>query len=200
MKNIILTTILFVVYSSATAQNKTSLTALFDKNIKTVKLRWQNVTYAVSYSLQNSKDNISFTDIFTAKAGEFIVGDFIKYNDYKATDGKNYYRLKIYKTNNTVEIQPAVTIVTDAAENGWVIYPVPLGSVLNLEYNGNEAIKGVISVLIESVSSGTVFTRLRLASTTRKITIPIANIGKGIYDVRIYTGEHIVWNQRVIKN
>ena len=194
-----MTTILFVVCIAASAQNKTSLTALFDQRIKTVKLRWQNVSDAVSYSLQSSKDNTTFTDIFTAKAGEFIKGDFIKYNDYKARDGKNYYRLKIYKTNNTVEIQPSVVLATDVTENGWVIYPVPICAVVNLQYNGNDAIKGVISVIIQSVTSGTIFTRLRLASTTRKITIPISNIGKGIYDIRIYIGENIVCNQRVIK-
>lgn len=194
-----MTTILFVVCIASDAQNKTSLTALFEKSIETVKLRWQNVSYAVSYSLQSSKDNTTFTDIFTAKAGEFIKGDFIKYNDYKPADSKNYYRLKIYKSNGGVEIQSSVMLVTSNTENGWVIYPVPIGAVVNLQYNGNDAIKGVISVVIQSVTSGTIFTRLRLASTTRKITIPISNIGKGTYDIRIYISERIVWSQRVVK-
>ena len=85
-------------------------------------------------------------------------------------------------------------------ENAWLIYPVPVGPVINLQYNGNHTIEGVITVFIQSVTSGTIFTRLRLASTTRKITIPITNIGKGTYDVRIYISNKIVWNQRVIKN
>ena len=192
-------TILFVVCNATSAQNKTSLTALFDKNTGTVKLRWQNVSDAILYSLHKSKDNYIFTEIFTVKAVDFIKGDFIKYNDYKPTEGKNYYRLKIYKNNAAVEIQPSVMLVTGKSENSWVIYPVPVGPILNLQYNGNNAIEGVITVLIQSVTSGTIFTRLRLASTSRKITIPISNIGKGTYDISIYVSNNIVWSQRIIK-
>ena len=199
MKNLMISAILFVVCNTIYAQNKTSLTALFDTKTKTVKLRWQNLADALSYSLQSSKDNHNFTDIFTPKSVEFKTGDFIKYNDYQAAESKNYYRLKIYKSNSIVEIQPPVMLVTGSADKSWVIFPVPIGPVINLEYKGNDAIKGVIAVTIQSVTSGTIFTRLRLASTTRKITIPISNIGKGTYDVRIYVGDDIVWNQRVVK-
>ena len=199
MKKLIMTAIVFVVYGSVFAQNKTTLTALFDRNTKMVKLRWQNITDAVSYSLQSSKDNYIFTDIFIIKVANVLKGDFIKYNDNKPVEGKNYYRLKIYKNNNMVETLPSVMLVTGNTDNAWVIYPVPVGPVLNLQYNGNDAIEGVLTVLIQSVTSGTIFTRLRLASTTRKITIPISNIGKGTYDIRIYVSGNIMWNQRIIK-
>ncbi len=199
MKNIIVTAILFAVSCSLLAQNRITLSALFDKNTKNVKLRWQNLTDAVTYTLQSSKDNYTFKDIFMIKAGDLLKGDFIKYNDNNPVQGKNYYRLKIYKSNNTVETLPSVMLVSGSTENTWLLYPIPVGPVLNLQYNGNDAIDGVITVLIQSVTSGTVFTRLRLASTTRKITIPITNIGKGTYDIRIYVSDNIVWNQRVIK-
>ena len=199
MKKLIMTVILFVVTCCLFAQNKTTLTALFDKNTKAVKLRWQKVSDAVSYSLQSSNDNNIFKDIFIIKAANIPQGDFIKYNDNNPVEGKNYYRLKIYKNNNMVETLPSVTLVTGNTENDWIIYPVPVGSVINLQYNGNEAIEGVITVFIQSVTSGTIFTRLRLASTTRKITIPISNIGKGTYDIRIYISNNMVWNRRIIK-
>ena len=199
MKKLIMTAILFVVTCCLFAQNKTTLTALFDKNTKAVKLRWQKLSDAVSYSLQSSNDNNIFKDIFIIKAANIPQGDFIKYNDNNPVEGKNYYRLKIYKNNNMVETLPSVTLVTGNTENDWIIYPVPVGSVINLQYNGNEAIEGVITVFIQSVTSGTIFTRLRLASTTRKITIPISNIGKGTYDIRIYISNNMVWNRRIIK-
>ncbi len=199
MKNLIMTAILFVVTYSVFPQNKTTLTALFDRNTKTVKLRWQNITDAFSYSLQSSNDNNIFTDIFIIKAVNIPQGDFIKYNDNNPVEGKNYYRLKVYKNNTKVETLPSVMLVSGNTENAWLIYPVPVGPVINLQYNGNDAIEGVITVFIQSVTSGTIFTRLRLASTTRKITIPITNIGKGTYDVRIYVSNKIVWNQRIIK-
>ena len=200
MKNIIIATTLFAVSSTAFAQSRTTLTALFDKTTKAVKLRWQNVGDVISYSVQSSKDNSKFSDIFLIKAKEISTGDFIKYTDYNATDGKNYYRLKIFKSNNTIETLPTVMLLTGKSENGWLIYPIPVGQVINLQYNGNGAIDGVITVIIQSVTSGTIFTRLRLASTSRKITIPISNIGRGTYDVRIYVSNNIVWNQRIIKN
>ncbi len=199
MKNLLLTVILFAVYSSVIAQNKTILTALFDQNTKNVKLRWQNIPDALSYSLQSSSDNNSFKDIFNVKASDVLVGDFIKYNDNKPVEGKNHYRLKIYKTNNKMETLPYIILVTGNTENAWLVYPVPVGQVINLQYLGNNALNGVITILIQSVTSGTVFTRLRLASTSRKITIPISNIGRGTYDIKIYVSNNIVWNQRVIK-
>ena len=198
MKKLIMTAMLFVVAYSVFAQNKTTITALFDKNTKAVNLRWQNIADAISYSLQSSNDNNIFTDIFIIKAVNIPQGDFIKYTD-NSIEGKNYYRLRIYKNNHTVETLPIVMLESNNTENAWLIYPVPVGPVINLQYNGNHAIDGAISVFIQSVTSGTIFTRLRLASTTRKITIPITNIGKGTYDVRIYISNKIVWNQRVIK-
>ena len=200
MKNIILVAILFAVHNSAFAQNTTTLTALFDKTLKVVKLSWQSKADAISYTLQSSKDDNTFKDIFIIKADNIPQGDFIKYSDNQTAEGKNYYRLKIYKNNHTVETLPTVMLENSTTENAWLIYPVPVGPVINLQYNGNHAIDGVITVFIQSVTSGTIFTRLRLASTTRKITIPITNIGKGTYDVRIYISNKIVWNQRVIKN
>ena len=191
--------IISAVSNSAIAQNKTFLTALFEKNTKTVKLRWRNITDAVSYTLQSSKDDKNFTDIFILRAEDLLPGDLIKYSDYKAAEGKNYYRLKIYRRNNFVEILPSIIISNGITENVWVVYPIPVGPVLNVQYNGNNSIDGVITVTIQSVTSGTVFTRLRLASTTRKITIPISNIGKGTYDIRIYVSNEIAWSQRVVK-
>ena len=198
MKKLVMTAMLFVVAYSVFAQNKTTITALFDKNTKAVNLRWQNIADAISYSLQSSNDNNIFTDIFIIKAVNIPQGDLIKYTD-NSVERKNYYRLRIYKNNHTVETLPSLMLESSNTENAWLIYPVPIGPVINLQYNGNHAIDGVITVFIQSVTSGTIFTRLRLASTTRKITIPITNIGKGTYDVRIYISNKIVWNQRVIK-
>ena len=198
MKNIIFIAILFAVHNSAFAQNTTTLTALFDKTLKAVKLSWQSKADAISYTLQSSKDDNTFKNIFIIKADNIPQGDFIKYTD-NSFEGKNYYRLKIYKNNHTIETLPTVMLESSNTENAWLIYPVPVGPVINLQYNGNHTIEGVITVFIQSVTSGTIFTRLRLASTTKKITIPITNIGKGTYDVRIYISNKIVWNQRVIK-
>ena len=200
MKNFSLLIVCSVFYYSGVAQKNTTLTALFEKATNSNKLRWQHVDETITnYTLQSSKDNIFFSDIFSKKTTTISVGDFIKFTDNKLADGKNYYRLKIFRNKNFYETTVPVILINGNTENAWIIYPVPVGSVLNLQYNSNGPINGVINIVIQSVSSGTVFTKLRLASTTRKISIPVSHVGRGTYDIRIYIGDEVVWNQRFVK-
>lgn len=200
MKNFSFLIASFLFYYTAVAQKITTLTALFEKASKTNKLRWQHVDESITaYTLQSSKDNLLFTDIFSKKTANISAGEFIKFTDNKPAGGKNYYRLKLFHKNNFYETTVPLMLINGNTENAWIIYPVPVGSVLNLQYNGNGSINGVINIVIQSVSSGTVFTKLRLASTTRNIAIPVSNIGRGTYDIRIYIGTEVVWNQRFVK-
>jgi len=200
MKNFSFLIACSIFYHTGLAQKNITLTALFEKTTITNKLRWQHVDENItSYTLQSSKDNLFFNDIFSKKTVTVSKGDFIKFADSKPADGKNYYRLKIFRSKTFYETTVPVMLISGNTENAWVIYPVPVGAVLNLQYNGNGPINGVITIVIQSVSSGTVFTKLRLASTTRNIAIPVSNIGRGTYDIRIYIATEVVWNQRFIK-
>ena len=96
-----------------------------------------------------------------------------------------------------MEYSAAVMIIIPAANN-WVMYPVPVTDQLTLEYRGTEPVKGVINIFIQR-NTGAIITRLRSSSLNKIITIPVSNLGKGIYDVRIIVGGEIVWNQRFIK-
>jgi hypothetical protein len=82
--------------------------------------------------------------------------------------------------------------------NSWLMYPVPAGDVLNLRYQGVEPIRGVINVLIRHIN-GRIFHKLRFASTTRQIQIPVNNLGAGIYEIKIMVNDEIIWNQRFVK-
>lgn len=82
--------------------------------------------------------------------------------------------------------------------NSWLMYPVPVGDVLNLRYQGVEPIRGVINVLIRHIN-GRIFHKLRFASTTRQIQIPVNNLGAGIYEIKIMVNDEIIWNQRFVK-
>ena len=200
MKYLFLSITCSIIYFNSIAQKNTSLTALFEKTSKTTKLRWQHIDKSITaYVLQSSKDNSLFTDVFLKQTTAISVGDFIKFSDNKSADGKNYYRLKIFRNSALYETTASIMMIKGNTANAWIIYPVPVGTVLNLQYNGNDAINGVITVIIQSVTSGTIFTKLRLASTTRNIIIPVSNIGRGTYDIRIYVGNDVVWNQRFAK-
>ena len=182
------------------AQSYPTLTALYEKDKNVIKLRWQHTEEAISsYSVQRSSDNSVYKDIYTQKISDILSGEFLKFTDEKISNGKNYYRLKINRIGSSSLITPPVMVIQGNTENKWVMYPVPVGSLLNLQFLGSSALRGVITVVIQSVSSGTVFTKLRLASTTRTIQIPLNNIGKGIYDIRLYVDNEVVWNQRFAK-
>ena len=200
MKYLFISITCSIFYFNGIAQKNTSLTALFEKTSKTTKLRWQHIDKSITaYVLQSSKDNSLFTDVFLKQTTAISVGDFIKFSDNKSADGKKYYRLKIFRNSALYETTASIMMIKGNTANAWIIYPVPVGTVLNLQYNGNDAINGVITVIIQSVTSGTIFTKLRLASTTRNIIIPVSNIGRGTYDIRIYVGNDVVWNQRFAK-
>lgn len=186
--------------SFALAQNNPTLTAAYEDDRQVVKLRWQHTDPKVtSYIIQRSSDNTLFNDIYTRKNTGISANEYLRFTDEKNSPGKNYYRLKIYRGSNMYETTIPVMVVLGNPGGSWLIYPVPAGPVLNLQYNGTDLISGVIGVTITSVSSGTVFTRLRLASTTRFIQLPVDNIGRGVYDIRVYIGDKVVWNQRFNK-
>ncbi len=186
--------------SAAAAQNLPSLSAVYDKAAGGVKLRWQhNDEDILGYALQRRSANSAYTDILTKSADRLAPGSIINFTDTKASDGKSYYRLKIYRRGYSYEATIPVIVMTGENENGWIIYPVPVGSMLNLQYKGSGTITGVIGITIQSVSSGTIFTRMRCASTARNIQIPVDNLGSGFYDIHVYIGSESVWNQRFVK-
>lgn len=78
------------------------------------------------------------------------------------------------------------------------MYPVPVGSVLNLKYTGSELITGALTVTIQN-SSGQNLCRLRSSTTSRTIQVPVHNLGRGIYDVKIFVSNRLIWNQRFVK-
>ena len=56
----------------------------------------------------------------------------------------------------------------------------------------------MVNVFIQNVTGYTV-TKVRSASLNTVIKIPVDNLGKGIYDVRIVIEGQVVWNQRFVK-
>ncbi len=200
MKTFFLSVILLLPFSISYAQDIPTLTALYQAEKNIIKLRWQHIDADVTtYSIQRSSDNSIYRDIHNKTIKQSDLGEFFKFSDNDVISGKNYYRLKINRGRASSIITSPVMVIRGNTENKWVVFPVPVGPVLNLQYAGNGALEGVVTVIIQSVSSGTVFTKLRMASTTRSLQIPVTNIGKGLYDLRIYVGNNVVWNQRFVK-
>jgi hypothetical protein len=200
MKNILLIGTLLTMYCHATAQKNITLTATYEKDKKVVLLQWQHVhKNAISYTLQSSKDNSFFTDIFTKQNNGISVGSILKYADKTITGEKIYYRLLINQNDVLFETTVSIMVTLNIAENTWLLYPLPAKEYVNLKYTGTGTVDGVISIFIQRLSSGVIFNRLRLASNTKNIIIPITNLGSGVYVMHVSIGNRAAWNQQFIK-
>ena len=201
MKSIFASLILLIFFNikSLAGSPVPGLSAYYDNRKNIVKLKWQHPDNGIiTYVLQKSADNIHWSDIYKIDAINFSSNKIASFTDLQPDPNKNNYRLKCIFENNSFQFsQPIVLIMANNA-NSWVMYPVPVGPVLNLQYTGSEMITGAISIFIENMQ-GMVFYRLRSSSLNRTIQVPMSTIGKGIYNVRIMLADKVLWNQRFVK-
>ncbi len=161
-------------------------------------IKWQQKLPGIkTFIIQRSADNSKWADIALQATVNFNPNKTYQYLDYKPAAGENYYRLKCITDKGQTEYSASIIVVT-GNNNNWVMYPVPVKDVLTLQYKGREKITGVVNVFIQSMS-GQMLKRIRSASLNTIIQIPVDNLGKGIYDIRIVIENEIVWNQRFIK-
>lgn len=183
-------------FASALAPN---LTATYDSRKKVVVLKWQNTdNKVIAFVLQRSDDNKIWQDIYTLEAIHFNKKKQEKFSDTNPHPTNNYYRLKILVTGNGIDFSPSIMVIIGKPVNSWVMYPVPVKDVLNLQYNGSEEIRGVVSIFIQNMY-GNILVRKRFSSLNRNIRLPVDNLGRGTYDIRIVVNDETVWNQRFIK-
>lgn len=175
-----------------------AITAVYDAKTKSVTVRWQQQTSGIrSFVVQRSNDNIHWTDIARLENIVFNAKKTWTCTDSKPLDGENHYRLQCIAPNGSIEYSLTVNVISSGSHH-WIMYPVPVGDVLTLQYKGADKITGVINVQIQSIN-GTILHRLRCASYTTLIRIPVNNLGRGIYDIRIMIADEIVWSQRFAK-
>lgn len=174
------------------------ITASYDTKRKVVNIKWQQtVSGYKTFIVQRSNDNFNWADIARLENIQFSNQKTWEYNDNNPAQGDNYYRLQCISGNGISSYSSSVMVITGNTHN-WVMYPVPVGDVLTLQYKGTEKITGVINIQIQNVQ-GYILTRLRCASNNTVIQIPVSSLGKGIYDIRIMILDEIVWNQRFVK-
>lgn len=175
------------------------LTAVYEHKQQLVKLKWNhNDKQVIRYVLQRSADNDHWANVYEIKMTEPSYYKFISYYDNQVVTGRNYYRLKAILVKGSPVFTEPIMVIIGKPGNNWLMYPVPVKDVLNLQYNGNALITGVVSVVIQRMN-GQVYQQLRFASSTRLIQIPVSNLGSGTYDVRISVNNQVVWNQRFAK-
>lgn len=145
------------------------------------------------------------------------------FNDKHYFTGKNFYRIRIFDgNNNTIALSPIVVVNTQIikpnspetavkennkqsqrstipkSNNDWTIYPNPARDLLKLTYKGSTDLKGVVNVQIQDVS-GKVVINFRSGSLYRTIEIPISNLQKGVYFIRLTVLNELMMSQKFIK-
>lgn len=199
LKTLSLIILLGIQYPAFCKNTVSEFTAVYSSRKQAVVIKWQNeLPGTKTFIIQRSSDNITWADIALQGIKDNTGIRQFYFEDKKPAGGKNYYRLKCISINDTVAYTPGIMVITGSSGYDWVMYPVPVTDLLTLQYKGSEIIKGVITILIQN-SSGNIITRVRSASLTKIIQIPVSNLGRGIYDVRIIVENEIIWNQRFIK-
>lgn len=196
MKNLLLAVQLMLCsFSSFALSDDIPLSAYYDQSKKVVKLKWQpDLSLHQAFIVQRSKNNQQWDDIGKVSAIRTIES----YTDQKPDVAANHYRLKVINRNGSFYFTTAILVIIGNSANSWVMYPVPVGSTLNLKYTGSEMITGALTVTIQN-SSGQNLCRLRTSTTNRTIQVPVHNLGRGFYDVKIFVGNRLVWSQRFVK-
>lgn len=176
-----------------------NFSAVYNSRKKAVVIKWQHTASNVkSYIVQQSTDNRTWTDIALQAFTEPVEPRSFYFEHKNTSSGQNHYRLKVIYLDGRAEYSLDVLVIIGALDKSWVMYPVPVTDLLTLEYRGTEIIGGVINVIIQ-LPTGKVFTKLRYASLSRQIKIPVNNIPKGIYDIRIVVQDEVIWDQRFVK-
>jgi Secretion system C-terminal sorting domain len=191
---------IFMLYSTTTvAAIAPTLSVAYDGQKNGVVIKWQQQFDGIrSFIVQRSTDNSTWADIARQETVNFNPGKIYQFTDDKLTEEKNYYRLKCTSDKGQTEYSATVVIVAADRNFNWVIYPVPVTDMLTLQYKGKGKIEGVINIYIQNIA-GQVFTRVRCASLNTIIRIPVSNLGKGVYDIRITVGDEKMWSQRFVK-
>jgi len=164
-----------------------------------VRLNWDKSEPDIQkFTLQLSTDQKSWIDIAQQKVSDYSAMQQFQFIHREPNSGNNFYRLKILRSNGTSNFSTIIKINTTSTTN-WVMYPVPMGNYLTLEYKGSKKITGVINIFIALTSSGKIFNRMRCSTLNRVIQIPVGNLGAGIFDISIVINDEITWHQRFVK-
>lgn len=176
-----------------------ALVAVYDNGSRMIKLKWHhNNPIVYSYHLQRSEDQVHWTNGQEITVTSPEKYKFISITDKTIQSGKIFYRLKLQLNEGQTIFSKPTTVIVGTSGADWIMYPVPVGDWLNLQYNGNLLIPGVIGITIRR-SNGMVFHQLRYASSARLIRIPVSNLGRGFYDLQIHIQNRLVWKKTFVK-
>ncbi len=140
------------------------------------------------FSIQRSNDGANFTEIGQVKAsGKSETVKNYSFADPTPKKGTNYYRIKMVDLDNSGKFSDIRNVRNDALLV-FSIYPNPVRDNLTLEWNSESVGKAAISVT--DMAGRTFYNKESdVTNGNNKITIDAAKFAKGIYNIKVTTGE-----------
>ena len=219
---------LFIVtflFSGTKTSAAISLIALTNAGNPIVTLQWNMVNYPgmTTYILFKSNDGVVWE---TAAANpvlrKYTASTTLAYRDNFSDEQKIFYRVKIYDSNNNiVDISNTAVVANPVTSysskktlakrntnndepvityrgNAWQLYPNPVHEMLNLIYQRNDLIKGVINIAIQD-ASGKVVIRFRAGSNNKQLHLDVSKLHAGVYFIKINVENEIQLTDKFIK-
>ena len=175
------------------------IAASYDVAVDAITIIWKNdEPCSQQFILQGSVDDEEWTNLDTLYNSTDLYDRDVSWQYRTPVPGGYSYRLKAVVDDHNFTYSKPVFIKGRPSLFEWGVDDSSSNDKLVLRYEGKGKIKGVINVIMQSLG-GQVFFKCRLSSNTRSIEIPIANLGKGRYDIRLKVEGETIWRQRFKK-
>ena len=151
-----------------------------------VLLQWStsNEINSNKYIVERSADGINYITIGDVPAKNISGTNYYNMTDLQPSPGLNYYRLKMTDRNGSFQYSPVRKINFNNTANDIMIYPNPVvNAVLYIASSGN-----CHKVMLYD-AAGKLIKSFQLQG--RNNTLNLAGISKGIYQLKIFTGDSI---------
>jgi hypothetical protein len=158
---------------------------------KTAFLQWATATELNNnyFEIERSANGSDFVQIAQIKGnGTTNVQQNYSYTDTRPAVGTNYYRLRQIDFDGNMSYSPTVSITFDVPNGGIILSPNPAREQLVVTLDENNR-TGNTTVTLLNVMGQTVATATIGSETTQTI-IPLAQLARGAYFVRVQSGTY----------
>ena len=167
-----------------------------------VLLQWETSSEldANRFDIERSEDGVHFNYLNkVAATGTSSVRTTYHYTDNSPLTGDNYYRLKQVDNNGNFVYTPVRMVSLDKLQSLTVtVYPQPAKEKVMIKLPPGLERNNVVINIINS-AGGLEKQFQSITRTTNIITLPLSQLAKGMYFIRIHAGEKIYVSPLVVE-
>ena len=146
-------------------------------------LRWvtETETNTDYFEVERSQDGINFEGITLVNAaGNSLTDKTYSYNDEIPYVGQNYYRIKLYNLDGSVEYSNIIVLNISKNDN-YQIYPNPFDNTITYYYNNTRP--EIINIEIINLLGQSIYNKIE--TSTNKLVINLNDLIPGFYKIKI---------------